>query len=105
MPSKSKPRAATTAVTVPTFVFDLHPDWYQRVPVLSAEQRRILTAPDGTLEARKDAIHRALLGLRCVAPTVQNACLAVALVYTLPVSIPTLPQKMSRSIHWTSDAG
>ena len=47
------------------YSFAVHSHFHgDRVAVLSAEQRRVLSAPAGTLESEKDAIHKALLERR-----------------------------------------
>jgi hypothetical protein len=85
MPPKAKPKAVAAApVTAPTLNhFEIHSHFHgDRVAVLSADQRRILTSPAGTFEAEKDAIHKALLERR-------NAYCAQCLAAGLPGVHPT----------------
>lgn len=67
MPPKAKPKSPAVApVIAATFAaFEIHSHFHSdRVAVLSADQRRILTSPAGTFEVEKDAIHKALLERR-----------------------------------------
>lgn len=70
MPAKAKPKAIPTvaapaAAPVTFKSFAVHSHFHgDRVAVLSANQRRVLTSPAGTFEAEKDILHRALLDRR-----------------------------------------
>jgi hypothetical protein len=82
MAFKNKPKALTAIAPVATPISftssELHTHFHSdHVAVLSAEQRRALSAPAGTFEVEKDAIHRALLDRR-------NAFCAECLTAGLP---------------------